>query len=113
MLGSGIKKLIILNKEINDIKKTVKSHKESSLLIKCVCETIKNKAKEQRRGFLDTLLGAVGAILLGTLLTSKGVMRARENMIRAGQHFYSRNILLKMKDGVFVINSNEKELIET
>ena len=34
-------------------------------------------------------------------------MRARENMIRAGQHFYLRNILPKMKDGVFVINSNE------
>ena len=52
MLGSGIKKLIISNKEINDIKKIVTSHKESGLLIKCVCGTIKNKAKEQRGGFL-------------------------------------------------------------
>ena len=40
--------LIISNKEIGGIMKIVKSLKESSLLIKCVCEIIKNKAKEQK-----------------------------------------------------------------
>ena len=50
----------------NDMK-IVKSLEESSLL---------TKVKEQRRRFLGMLLGKVGASLLGTLLTSKEIMRA-------------------------------------
>ena len=37
------------NLKMNDIMKIVKSIEESSLLIKGVSETIKTKAKEQRR----------------------------------------------------------------
>ena len=46
---------------MNDIMKIVKSLEESGLLIKGVRETIKNEAKEQRRGFLEMLLGTLGA----------------------------------------------------
>ena len=42
----------------------------------------KTKAKEQKGGFLCVLLGTLGAILLGNLLTGKGVMRAGEDTIR-------------------------------
>ena len=42
----------------------------------------KTKAKEQKDGFLCVLLGTLGAILLGNLLTGKGVMRAGEDTIR-------------------------------
>ena len=59
--GSGNTTLIISNKEMNDIMKIVKSLEESGLLIKGVSETIKNEAKEQRRGFLEMLLGTLGA----------------------------------------------------
>ena len=41
-----------------------KSLKESGLLIKCVRESIKSKAEEQKDGFLYMLLGTLGAILL-------------------------------------------------
>ena len=37
---------------MNDIMKSIKFLEESVLLIKVVSETIKNKAKEQRDGFL-------------------------------------------------------------
>ena len=37
---------------MGDIMKVVKSLEESGLLIKGVKETIKNEAKEQKRGFL-------------------------------------------------------------
>ena len=40
---------------------------ESGLLIKGVCETIKNEAKEQNGGFLSKLLGTLDARLLGNL----------------------------------------------
>ena len=41
-----------------------------------VTKTIKNETKEQRRGFLGMLLDTLGASLLGTMLTGKGIVRA-------------------------------------
>ena len=55
IFGSDMITLIISNEELNDIMKTTKSLEESCLLIKDVSETIKNKAKEQRGGFLGIL----------------------------------------------------------
>ena len=48
----------ILNEGMNEIMKIVKSLEESGLLIKGISETIKNKAKEQKGGFLSMLLCA-------------------------------------------------------
>ena len=67
--------------------KRVKSLEESGLLIKDVSQTIKNKAKEQRGGFLNMFWGTLGASLLGNLSTGKGTIRAGEGAIRADQDF--------------------------
>ena len=56
---------------MNDFMKIVISLKESGLLIKGVSKTTKNKAKEQRGGFLDMFLGTLCASLFGNLLTGK------------------------------------------
>ena len=64
-----------------------KSLEELGLLIKSVSETIQNKAKGQKSRFLGILLGTLGARLLGNLLTGKGIRRAGERIIRAGQDF--------------------------
>ena len=56
-------------------------------MIKCVGETIKNEAKEQKTGFLDVLLGTLGASLLGNLLTSEDTIGGGEETIRAGYDF--------------------------
>ena len=64
MFASGGTTLIISNEEMNDIMKIVKSLKESELLIKGVCETIKNEVKERKEVFLSILLGILGASLL-------------------------------------------------
>ena len=56
---------------MNDFMKIVISLKESGLLIKGVSKTTKNKAKEQRDGFLDMFLGTLCASLFGNLLTGK------------------------------------------
>ena len=87
MLGSGITTLIISNEEINNIMKIVKSLQEYGLLIKCVSETIKSQAKEQKEGFLRMLLGTLGASLLGNLLKGKGTIRTGGGTARAGQGF--------------------------
>ena len=72
---------------MNYIMKIVKSVEESGLLIKGVSETITNEAKEQKGRFLSMLLGALGASLLGNLLTGKGTISASEGAIRASQNF--------------------------
>ena len=72
MFGSGTTTLLFSNEDLNDIMKIVKSLEESGLLIiKSVSKTIQNEAKEQKDGFLGMLLGALGASLLGNLLTGK------------------------------------------
>ena len=80
--------LMILNDEMNDFFKIVKSLENSGLLLKGVSETIQHEAKEQRGGFLSMLLGTLGASLLGDILSKslsgKGVIRAGEGTIRAG-----------------------------
>ena len=55
--------LIISNEETNDIMKIVKSLEEFRILIKGISETIKNEAKEQKRGFLAMLLGTLGEFI--------------------------------------------------
>ena len=63
MFGSGVKILIILNEEMNDIMKLNKSLEESVLLTKGVRKTIKNEKKEQKGGFIGMLLGTLSATL--------------------------------------------------
>ena len=87
MFASGGTTLIISNEEMNDIMKIVKSLEESGLLIKGVCETIKNEVKERKEVFLSILLGILGASLLENLLTGKCTIRAGEGNIRADQDF--------------------------
>ena len=56
--------------------KIVKSREEYGLLIKHISETIQNKAKEQKGGFLWMLLGTLWASLLENLWTGKSTIRA-------------------------------------
>ena len=79
--------LIIMNEEMNDIKKIVKSLEESVLLIKGVSQTIKNEVKEQKGGYTGMFLGTLGASLLGNLLTGKSTIRTGEVTIKTGQNF--------------------------
>ena len=53
MFESGMTKLTISNKEINDIMKIVKSPQESELLLKDINETVKNETKGQKGGFSE------------------------------------------------------------
>ena len=62
-------------------------------MLKGITETVQNEIKEQKGGYLSMLLGALGASLLGNILTRKGIdrvgegrgiNRAGEGVIRAG-----------------------------
>ena len=83
--GSGVK-LIIQQEDMNDIMKIIEALKNSGILLKGVTKTIENEAKEKRGGFLNMLLGTLGASLLVNLLTGgKGMMRAGEEIVTAGE----------------------------
>ena len=82
ILGSGHNKTLIIS--MKNILKTVKSLKDSELLVKGVRKTIKDEAKEQKGGFLSMLLGTLGAHILGNTLAGKGVIRAEEGTTRVG-----------------------------
>ena len=68
---------------MEDIK-MVKSLEEPGLSLKRVTETVQNKAKEQKGGFLSMLLDTLGARLLGNVLAGRGINRAREGIVKAG-----------------------------
>ena len=70
---SGRTTLIISNKEMNDIMKIIQALEDSNILLKGVTKTINNETKKQKGGFLNMLLGTLGASLLGNLLVRKGI----------------------------------------
>ena len=61
---------------MEDFIKIVKSLEDSGLLLKGVTETVQNKVKEQKGGFLSMLIGTLVASLLGNILARKGIKRA-------------------------------------
>ena len=85
ILGSGNTTLIISNKDMEDLIKIVKSPEDSGLLLKRVTESVQNEVKEQKGGFISTLLGTLASSSLGSLLTGKGIHRAGEGIVRAGE----------------------------
>ena len=85
--------LTISNNEIQHIIKIVKSLESSGLLLKGVTETVQHEVKEQKGGFLSTLLGTLSAILLGNILAGRGakttsqgggINRVGRGILRAG-----------------------------
>ena len=102
---------LISNEEMN-IMKIIQAPEDSDILVKGVTETIKNKTKEQKGGYLSMLLGTLGASLLGTLLTGKGILRAisgrpsfsalqnnkRKGILRAGSGRSSFSALQNKKE---------------
>ena len=81
--GSGVK-LIIEQEDMNDIMKIIGALENSGILLKGLSKTIENETKEQRGGFLNMLLGTLGASLLGNLSTGKGIMRTGDGIVCAG-----------------------------
>ena len=76
---------VCLQEGMNDIMKIIEALEIAGILLKGVSKTIENETKEQRGGFLSMLLGTLGASLLGNLLADKGIMRAGDEIVRAGE----------------------------
>ena len=68
--------LITSNKEMNDIIKIVQGLEDSDILLKGVTKAIKNETKDKKGGFLNMLLGSLGAGRIGNILAGKRIVRA-------------------------------------
>ena len=66
--------LIISLEETKAIMKIVIYLEDPSILVKGIVETVENKKKEQRDGFLSLLLGTLGSNLLGNILSDRGTV---------------------------------------
>ena len=75
---------------MNDIIKIVQALEDSDILLKGVTKAIKNETKDKKGGFLNMLLGSLGAGLIGHILAGKGIVRASsgtkkgKGIVRAG-----------------------------
>ena len=82
---------------MNDIIKIVKSLEASGLLIEGIGETIKNEAKEQKRG----VLGMWNFLRPPHPLANFETQKYYENEPKFNS-VYSRNNLSKLKDGAYI-----------
>ena len=86
--GFGPTTSIISNEEMNDIMKVVQALEYFNILLKGVTKAVRNETKEQGGGFLGTLVGTLGSILVGNFLSE-------EEIVRAGSHNKKREINFK------------------
>ena len=86
ILESGTTTLIISNDQTEDIIKTVKSLKDSGILLKGVCETVQNKVcLVCYYVCFSMLLGTLVVSLLGNILAGKGINKKGPGTKRTGE----------------------------
>ena len=118
--------LFISNEDMNDIIKDIKPLKDSCVLIDGVTETVKDEIKKQEGRFLGALSAPLTASLIQPVISSvvkgisaRGVRRARRGYINKNplhplknikitNDVFSKNNLPRVKDGVHVINLDDK-----
>ena len=82
VLGTGNHTtLIISNDDLNDLLKVIKFLENSGILLDGINETVKDEVKEQKGGFLSTLLSVVGSALISIMLSGKGVIHAEKEQL--------------------------------
>ena len=74
--GLGTITLIISNEEMNSIIKITQILESFNIFLEGVTKAVRNETKRQEGSFLETLVGSLGSILLGSLSSGKGLVRA-------------------------------------
>lgn len=61
----------ILNEDMDDVIRIIKSLKKSNIVIDGGSKTVKHKIKIQEGGFMCVLLGSLGGSIIGNILNKK------------------------------------------
>ena len=77
---------------MNDVKKIVTSFEVPGLLLKDLTKTVVNQIKRQRCRFFSMLLGTLEVSLPRILLSGKGVVRARNGVIKSGDRMKKERV---------------------
>ena len=94
---------------MSDIIKIVLVLENSNILSKGVTKSVTNETREQRWGFLGTLVRTLGSILLGNLLSGKGIVRAGS----ANKKEKELEELVMEKNGIFETTSSFNKLLNS
>ena len=80
----------ILNEDMNDISKIIKSLEDLGVLINGVTETVKDEIKTQEGGFLGALLASLATSLVQPIISSvvKGINK--RGVRRAGRGYMNK-----------------------
>ena len=73
---------------MDDFIKIVKSLEDSGLSFKGIIESVQNEIKAEKGGFLNMLLGTLGASLLVNLVTGKGPFYAGKRVNKKGKRIH-------------------------
>ena len=82
--------LFILNEDLNDIIKIIKSLEGSDLLIDGVTETVKYETKKQEGGFLGALLAPLATSLVHSVISSVAKGISGRGVRRAGRGYMNK-----------------------
>ena len=77
--------LFVLNEDMNDIVKIIKSLEDASVLIDGVIETVNGEIKKQEDGLIGALLASVPASLVQPVIYSVVKVISRRGVRRAGR----------------------------
>ena len=83
--------LFILNEDMNDIIKIIKSLEDSGVLIDGVTETVKHEIKYQEGGFLGALLAPLAASLVQPVISSVVQGISGRGVRWAGRRYMNKN----------------------
>ena len=84
--------LFILNADMNDIIKTIKSLENSSVLIGGFTATVIHEIKKQEGRFLEALLAPLAASLVQPVISSKAKGLSGRGVRRVGRGYMNENV---------------------
>ena len=83
--------LFILNEDMSDIIKIIKSLEGSGVLVDGVTETVKHEIKKQEGEFLGALLASLASQLVQPVISSVGKGITGRGVSRAGRKYMNKN----------------------
>ena len=84
--------IFLLNEDMNNIIKIIKSLEDSNVLIDGITERVKHEIKKQGDRFLPALLAPLGASLVQSVVSSVVKGMSRRGVRRSGRRYIDKDL---------------------